>query len=238
MRSLRSFLHSARGATAGGRTFRGATTGPSETTGLRGLASEVGRDWVEAEYYDQAEGLIDEQWEAYVAPFIEGVDFTMTVDLAAGHGRNSVKLAPLCRHLYVVDINASNVEYCRRRFVDAGNVSCHLNDGYSLVFLEDSSVSFVYCFDAMVHFDSDVVRSYLAETRRVLRPGGMGFFHHSNYTLGPAGDYHDNPGWRNFMSAPLFEHYAAKEGLVTVKQRVVDWDAPAADCFSLVERAK
>lgn len=238
MRSLRSFLQSTRRVSAGARTVRGDATGRSETSGLQGLASEVGRDWVEAEYYDQAEGLIDQQWETYVASFIEGADFTTTVDLAAGHGRNSAKLAPLCGHLYVVDINASNVDHCRYRFAESENVSCHLNDGYSLAFLDDSSISLVYCFDAMVHFDSDVVRSYLAETRRVLRPGGAGFFHHSNYTANPAGDFHDSPGWRNFMSAQVFEHYAAKEGLVTVKQRVVDWDAPATDCFSLVERPR
>ena len=34
----------------------------------------------------------------------------------------------------------------------------------------------------MVHFDSDVVRAYLKEFRRILKPGGHGFCHHSNYT--------------------------------------------------------
>ena len=38
------------------------------------------------------------------------------------------------------------------------------------------------------------------------------------------------------MSAELFEHYASKEGLVIRGQRIVDWDAPESDCFSLVER--
>ena len=80
-------------------------------------------------------------------------------------------------------------------------------------------MTFLYCFDSMVHFDSDVVRAYLREFRRVLRPGGTGFCHYSNYTGNPTGSYRDHPGWRNFMSVELFEHYAAKEGLKPVRSR-------------------
>jgi len=72
----------------------------------------------------------------------------------------------------------------------------------------------------MVHFDSDVVRSYLREFRRVLAIGGQGFCHYSSYTGNPTGTYRDHPGWRNFMSVELFEHYLAKEGLRPIESRV------------------
>ncbi len=214
----------------------GLSRSPSGPDDLPRLASIVGRDWAEAPYYAEAEEHIDAQWEAFVWPFIADAEFAVVVDLAAGRGRNSAKLAPLCGQLHIVDINSTNIEYCQRRFASASNISCHLNDGCTLPFIQDSSVTLVYCFDAMVHFDSDIVRSYLAETKRILRPGGRGFFHHSNFFKNPAGDVHDNPGWRNFMSAELFEHYASKGGLTVRGQQIVDWDAPASDCFSLVER--
>ena len=80
----------------------------------------------------------------------------------------------------------------------------------------------------------------LREFRRVLRPGGRGFCHHSNYTKNPGGDWMTNPHWRNFMSRELFAHYAHKEGLRMLRSDTVDWGEvpnriPNLDCFSLFE---
>jgi len=88
----------------------------------------------------------------------------------------------------------------------------------------------------MVHFDSDVIRSYIKEFARVLVVGGHAFAHHSNYTGNPGGDPRCNPGWRNFMSGELFAHYAHKEGLSVIRQKNVDWkcDGTFIDCFTLL----
>ena len=97
------------------------------------------------------------------------------------------------------------------------------------------AVGLVYCFDAMVHFNPDVVGAYLAETRRCLKPGGHGFFHHSNHLGGP--DWQANPHARNVMSAALFRGFAAAARLEVVEQRVIDWgDAPGLDCVTLVRK--
>src|SRR5438876_4592545 len=61
---------------------------------LRGAALQVGRDWKGSPYYDAAEQGIETQWRELIWPFLtevqeDGVDFSLTVDLAAGHGRNS-----------------------------------------------------------------------------------------------------------------------------------------------------
>ena len=181
------------------------------------VASEVGRDWVDGPYYDEAEAVMDAQWRLLLWPLIEGCDFTSVLDLAAGHGRNSAKLLPLCQALWLVDINRSNIEFLRRRFGADSRVTYVQNNGADLAAVPDGSITFLYCFDAMVHFDSDVVRSYLREFRRVLRPGGRVFCHYSNYDGNPTGSYREHPGWRNFMSRALYEHYAAKEGLEVVQ---------------------
>jgi ubiquinone/menaquinone biosynthesis C-methylase UbiE len=76
---------------------------------------------------------------------------------------------------------------------------CHVTDGRSLP-LPGAAATFLFCFDSMVHFDSDVVRAYLREARRVLRPGGHAFLHHSNTMAHPGGDFRAQPHWRNFMS--------------------------------------
>jgi SAM-dependent methyltransferase len=203
---------------------------------LAELAAYSGDPWVpENEYFAHAERFIETLWSGLIWPMLQNVDFRSVLDLAAGHGRNSTKLIDLCESLVIMDIQPGNVEICRKRFGDGGKVSYHVGNGYDLRPVADETITLVYCFDAMVHFDSDIVRSYLADTRRVLKDGAHGFFHHSNYTGGD--DWRVNPQGRNFMSKDLFAHYARKEGLEIVAQQLVDWAGEAAlDVFSLVRR--
>lgn len=208
---------------------------------MKHAALEIGRDWKHSPYYEAAEQGIERQWRELVWPFLtgeqgNGINFANTVELAPGHGRNSAKLLPLARQLHLVDINVENISFLRLRFGRNPKVRYHINNGYSLPFLRSRSVSFIYCFDAMVHFDSDVVRSYLKEFSRILMPGGCAFAHHSNYIGNPDGDLHINPGWRNFMSKELFAHYAHKEDLRVLRQKEIDWksDGTFIDCFSLL----
>jgi|GEM_PF-1203181 len=202
------------------------------------LAREVGDDWKQHAYYEEVERYMASAWEGLIWPFIQGCDFTSVVDLAAGHGRNTEYLLPLAHRLHVVDINSENIDYCRRRFAGRdAKLSFIVNDGSSLSALRSDSVTLVYCFDAMVHFDSDVVRAYLREFARILEPDAHAFIHHSNYTANPGGRWMDNPSIRNFMSKELFAHYAHKEGLSVASQRVIQWGGrPALDCLSLLRK--
>lgn len=210
---------------------------PSGGRPLQELAHLSGDPWTpENEFFRVAESLIDRIWPELIYPFIQDCDFSAVIDLAAGHGRNSRLLALRAGRLLVLDIQAGNIEICRRRFEGHPNVECVVNNGFDLRPAQDAEFTFVYCFDSMVHFEKEVVRSYLRDTRRVLRPGGRGFFHHSNYTGGR--DWRANPHSRNFMSRELFVGYALAEGLRVVRQVVFDWGGHAnLDCLTLVEKA-
>ena len=207
-------------------------------TDLASLAKEVGDDWKQNAYYDEAEASLETQWPGLIWPLIEDCDFAAVVELAPGHGRNSEKLRHLATTLYLVDINQENVDFLKHRFREATNIVYVRNDGVSLEAIPDKSATFVYCFDAMVHFDSDVVRAYLREFHRVLRSGGRCFCHYSNYTGNPTGSYRDHPGARNFMSRELFEHYAWKEGLKPIVSQLVVWtqDEGGVDAITLLEK--
>ena len=204
---------------------------------LSELARFSGDPWKpENKYFTWAEGVMEGYWSNFVWPFINGSDFFRVVDLAAGHGRNAAKMLEIAGEIFVLDIQAGNVDLCKKRFANDANVHCAKNNGFDLQPVPDGWATLVYCFDAMVHFDSDVVRSYLRDARRVLKPGGRAFLHHSNYTKGTA-DWTVAPHSRNFMSKEFFAHYAIKEGLTVVKQQVLDWgDDKDLDCFSLVQR--
>jgi ubiquinone/menaquinone biosynthesis C-methylase UbiE len=209
-----------------------------EPTRLSVLAQYSGSPWVpENEYFQRAEAFMEPIWNQYVWPFVRDADFRSVIDLAAGHGRNSVKLRELAERILILDIQPGNVERCRERFSHDARFSFATNNGYDLQPAGDDSATLVYCFDAMVHFDSDVVRSYLRDTARVLVPGGRGFFHHSNYTGGD--DWRQNPHARNFMSKDFFAHYARREGLTVLRQQLLNWgEHVELDCLTLVEKPR
>jgi ubiquinone/menaquinone biosynthesis C-methylase UbiE len=204
---------------------------------LRAAAAYAGDPWIpENPYFAQAEPVMARVWSDMVQPFLRGSDLACVLDLATGHGRNAAQLlAHGARRVILVDIQPGNIETCRRRFGDDPRVAYLVNNGYDLRAVGDSSVTLLYCFDAMVHFDSDVVRAYLAEARRVLVPGGRAFLHHSNYQQGH--DWRAAPHSRAYMSKTLMAHYALKEGLTVVRQRVIDWGGvERLDCLSLLAR--
>lgn len=191
-------------------------------------------------YYAVAEPDMDLQWERTILPMIRGADFRAVLELAPGHGRNTRKLLDLARDIHLVDVNRSCIDACQRRF-GAGTPRCrlhyHVNDGRSLPFLADESVSFVYSWDSMVHFDKRVVRDYVHEFARVLAPGGTGFVHHSNHgAFSDHAVFTENPSWRSNVSAGLFASYCAESGLEVLEQRLLDWFVKDLDCLSSFRR--
>lgn len=204
---------------------------------LHDQARLSGDPFKEATYFDQAEASMGPLWDSLIWPLIHKLDFECVVDLAAGHGRNSAKILPHAKQLIIVDINQECVDFCKRRFEDNDKIRFLKNDGVSLNGIPDGSVSLIYSFDSMVHFDSDVLRGYLREFYRVLKPGGHCFCHHSNYTGSPGGNFRQSPHWRNFMSKELFAHYSTKIGLQVVAQKPVDWAGiTGLDCITILKK--
>lgn len=175
-------------------------------------------------YHGAASRDMDHQWQWMIWPVLKHcpIDYATTVDFAAGYGRNTRKLLPLAEHVTAVDVNPDCVEALRSAFPD-GNVTVLQNDGAGLAEMNSDSYSFVYSFDAMVHFDVALIASYLPEFARVLRTGGHAFIHHSNYTGNPGGDFRSNPHWRNYMTNELFRHLAIRAGFTVLDQRPISW---------------
>lgn len=211
------------------------------------IAAIVGNDWVEGSYYDIAEPCMDAQWDHLIWPLISSSNFSTTLELAPGHGRNTAKLLAHAQRLHAIDINQTNVDFLKRRSAGIGNLDIVKNSGADLAGISSDSITFLYCFDAMVHFDSDVVRSYIKEFRRVMKPGARAFIHYSAYDKNPTGSYRDHPGWRNFMSPALFHHWLAKEGFAILSSHYIAGasaicdnpeGADAITCFELPVNAE
>lgn len=211
--------------------------------GLRETTAVVTRRWASTPYYDAVEGMANSQWTKLIEPFFGRlpIDYSSILELACGHGRMTSILLGKADTVVAVDVLQENIDFCANRFAGVEKLRLVRNDGVTLKEIPDSSITFLFCFDSMVHFDSDVIRAYLGEFRRILKPGGFAFCHHSNYDRNPEGDFQKAPHARNFMTENMFRHYAFKEGLKTVKTKVIDWGAGEKhferhDCLSLVQK--
>lgn len=203
--------------------------------------THVTKRWVDTPYYDNVEKTARNQWANIIHPFIKDfpINYENVLELAPGHGRFTNILLEMSGHVTGVDVLQENIDFCANRFRTATNLTLLKNDGVTLKEINSEAISFVICFDSMVHFDSDVIRLYLGEFKRILKPGGYAFLHHSNFTKSPEGDFNRAPHARNFMSEKLFRHYAFKSGLKVIKSQVIPWGNgekrfEELDCLSLI----
>ncbi len=209
------------------------------------LARTEAKVWEASSYYDDAERWTWLFWsEAHpFRPLFEQLDLSRVLELACGHGRHSEYLlahyGSRLGSLVMMDILQSNVDYCNARLGQRENLRVLVNNGVDFQPMPASSLTSIFCYDAMVHFDRQVVRSYLGDAVRVLVPGGKALFHHSNYSFDPDSHFGTNPLARAFMSKGLFARYAERLGLEVLQQTVFDWGGESGlDCLTLLAKPK
>jgi len=216
--------------------------GPEETGSTDATIADLIKTWTpHGKYYADAEATMEAQWRGLIHPLIQDSDFTTVLELAPGHGRNSAKLVQLSGELHLVDAAATCIRACQKRFRDYSGpcrLHYHVNDGSSLAQLPDGSITFIYSWDAAVHFDRAIMKAYIGEFARVLAPGGTAFIHHSHYGAeAPDSYWRHNPSWRGNVSRELFARYCAEAGLVIERQQLLPWnDLPDLDCLTLFGR--
>ena len=194
-------------------------------TNLRSLVQEVAKPWDKSPYYENAEKLTHIFWgdSSKFKPLFEKLDLTVTLELACGHGRHAEIVQPMAGKLILMDVFQDNLDVCKRRLSDKSNVVYLLGNGFSFDPVEDRTVSAIYCYDAMVHFAPKLVESYIKDVSRVLKPGGMALFHHSNYVAPVNQHYGRNPNARNKMTRDLFNSYAKGVKLDIVEAFEMSW---------------
>lgn len=157
----------------------------------------------------------------------EQLDLANTVELACGHGRHTAQIVKKARWVTLVDINRENIDACRRRFSQSSNVSYLINNGSDLRGIKTETVSALFCYDAMVHFEASDIIGYLSEITRVLLTGGRALLHYSNCEEYPEGTYEDGPHWRNFFSEKMMRHFANRAGLNLIDSKLTPWPPTA-----------
>lgn len=177
--------------------------------------------------------LVDEFIVAYVKPD----DHAM--EIAPGHGRWTGHLLGRASRVTVVDINQTCLDACHERFARPDRLRAVRTDGWHIPEVDDASVDFAWSFDSFVHMDAPVIRGYLDEFSRVLRPGGVAVLHHAgmrdwSVRLGPLTARFGRPGRavqrlagqgrlrqggnRSAVSRESMRRFARSSGLVVDRQ--------------------
>ncbi|MCI5073592.1 class I SAM-dependent methyltransferase [Oricola sp.] len=206
---------------------------------LKQIAADAAKPWIDSTYYDFAETHTDMFWgEGRVFRRMFGeMDLSRTLELACGHGRHAEIVQPMAEQLILMDILPANIAFCRRRLGRFSNVAFRVNDGFTFQPVEDGHLTAIFCYDAMVHFPPELVRSYLEDAARVLAPGGQALFHHSNYD--PPVDQQDGlgPHARHRMTRTIFNGFARDAGLEVVASKEIFWGGhEQLDGVSLLRR--
>lgn len=139
-------------------------------------------DWSEAgDEWSRPWGGPEAQWYGSLFPRIHRFLPTgQVLEIACGYGRWTQFLKDQCEGLTGVDLSERCIDACRKRFGDDSNVRFFVNDGTTVPEVADASIDFIFSFDSLVHVDQTTIAAYLTEFRRVLKPEGAAFIHHSN----------------------------------------------------------
>ena len=100
--------------------------------------------------------------------------------------------------------------------------------------IPDETFDVVTMLDVVEHVRDP--KFLLSQCHRILRPGGFGFCHHSNFgtlAVDKESNWLKNPAWRSTMTAELFRDYCREVGLVVETQKLTPWfNIINLDCIS------
>lgn len=213
-------------------------------------------DWAErGDEWSAPWGGAETQWYGSLYPRIHRfLPAGHILEIACGYGRWTQYLKDQCDQLTAVDLSQVCIDACKERFGSDERLTFTTTDGTSLPGVADASVDFAFSFDSLVHADLATMTAYMGELRRVLKPEGVAFIHHSNlgtyarrywllgkipklggflrrsHVLQPV--YMRDPS----VSAEAITDAAARNGLRVIGQELTPWlsHRTFVDCTSVI----
>jgi SAM-dependent methyltransferase len=119
------------------------------------------------------------------------------LEIGCGLGRLTRGLAARAGEVIAIDVSGEMLAQAREHNSELGNVTWLLGDGTTLAGVDDSSVDACLSHVVFQHIpDPAITLGYVAETGRVLRPGGWAAFHVSNDPLVHRAEHHASAAQR------------------------------------------
>ncbi|MEJ7582537.1 MAG: methyltransferase domain-containing protein [Acidimicrobiales bacterium] len=130
-----------------------------------------------AKFFESGEEIVEQLVDR--AP-VEPAHRQLAVEVGSGLGRVCLALSSRFERVIGVDIAPEMVQRARQLVVMEG-VTFQVGDGLGLGDIDDASTDLVLSFTVFQHIPSAaIVRGYLEEAARVLRPGGVLVFQWNN----------------------------------------------------------
>lgn len=105
------------------------------------------------------------------------------LEVGCGLGRMTRHFAPLFAHVHAVDVSSTMVEMAREKNKHLSNVQFSKCDGVGNLGFANDAMDFVVSWCVMQHITrGDVIRRYIHEIARVVKPGGRCVIHFDTRT--------------------------------------------------------
>jgi len=114
----------------------------------------------------------------FVIPYVNPSDTAL--EIGPGGGRWTQYLLGF-QKLYVVDYYEQLLAELRKNF-NKPNMIFVKNNGDDFPGVPDKAIDYLFCFGTFVHLEVDLIDRYLANIRRVLKPGGSAVIQYSDKT--------------------------------------------------------
>jgi len=96
------------------------------------------------------------------------------LEIGCGPGRLMIPMSEHFGEIHGVDISDEMAARARKNLAGIAHAHVHVNSGTDLGMFQDGYFDFVYSFVVFQHIpDKEVVLSYIRESQRVLKPGGI-----------------------------------------------------------------
>jgi SAM-dependent methyltransferase len=132
--------------------------------------------WSDQEYFDSGRENVAREILTDMGNVCQGKEPKQmkVLEIGCGSGRITRALAEVFGEIYAVDISGEMIRQAKESLKDTPQVHVFQNNGSDLRVLGEIEVDFAFSYIVFQHIPSrDVIRSYVREVFRLLRPGGL-----------------------------------------------------------------
>lgn len=133
-------------------------------------------DWADDEFFASGRENVGNYILNDMTNVCQGKDPSqMTVlEIGCGVGRMTRALAATFGQVYGVDVSGEMIAQANQNLANTPNATVLQNNGADLRVLGDITIDFAFSYIVFQHVPSrEVIRNYVAEVHRLLRPGGL-----------------------------------------------------------------
>lgn len=178
--------------------------------------SNEGHEW------SKSFGTTENLWNNYIFDDVKEFRGKKILEIAPGFGRMTQFLSILASELIVVDLNPLCIQKTKEK-MGHHVLAYFVNNGNDLTGIRDNSQDLVFSFDSFVHIHKNVIRDYISEIHRVLKPGGKSYIHHS-WLLGGEDLSFLNIAGRSSMTPDIFKSMVEESGMRVIEQKTIKFE--------------